>query len=227
MAAVDDIDGLSVVSPDHFYASFNTNTTTVPDGVGVVADNDVVEYNAGTWSLFFDGAALGTGTIDALHVDGTDIYFSTAGNTSVPGVGGVADDADIYLWDGAAFSRVWDGSAALPTGGGLTSTGDPDIDGLSVVSPTSFYVSFNTDGVAVPGVGIAQDEDILLFDGGVWSLFFDGTTNGLTTADHDIDAVHIGSVLAPDVTAPTVVVSSPVEAGVVGCACGDVGDGDG
>ena len=35
----------------------------------------------------------------------THLYFSTSANTNPPGVGGTADDADIYLWNGTAFSR--------------------------------------------------------------------------------------------------------------------------
>ena len=39
------------------------------------------------------------------------LYFSTSGNTNPPGVGGTADDADIYFWNGtAAFSRSIDAS---------------------------------------------------------------------------------------------------------------------
>ena len=34
------------------------------------------------------------------------LYFSTSGNTNPPSVGGTADDADIYCWNGSAFSRL-------------------------------------------------------------------------------------------------------------------------
>ena len=47
------------------------------------------------------------------------LYFSTAGTTNPPGVSGSADDADIYFWNGAAFSRAIDVSVApysLPSG---------------------------------------------------------------------------------------------------------------
>ena len=124
-----DLDGLTMVAPDHFYASFTTNTTVVPDGVGTVEDQDIVEYNAGTWSMFYD--ATGLTTMDAIHVAGPNaIYFSTATDSSVSGVSGPYDDADIYMWNGSGFSRMWDATAALPAGGGIASTSD--VDGLTI-----------------------------------------------------------------------------------------------
>ena len=113
------------------------------------------------------------------------LYFSTAGNTSVPGTGGTADDADIYFWDGAAFNRVVDASAApysLP--------GGANVDGFDRVSATQFYLSFN-GAVTVPGIGTVQDEDIVYFNGTSWSLYFDGSANGLASASFDLDAISI------------------------------------
>ncbi|MCV2393291.1 multicopper oxidase domain-containing protein, partial [Actinotalea sp. M2MS4P-6] len=40
------------------------------------------------------------------------LWFSTVGATNPPGVGGSADAADVYRWDGSGFSRVWDASVA-------------------------------------------------------------------------------------------------------------------
>lgn len=110
------------------------------------------------------------------------LYFSTASNQAVPGVAGPYDDADIYAWDGAAFSRVFDGSAAgLP--------GNTDIDALQVVDLDTFYVSFNRDGgTSVPGLGNVPDEDIVLYDAGAWSLYFDGSAVGLNEDGEDVDA---------------------------------------
>lgn len=121
------------------------------------------------------------------------LYFSTAGNTAVPGAGGIADDADIYSWDGTSFARVLDATVAgLPAGA--------NVDGLKVVG-NQIYLSFNNNGgVAVPGVGTVQDEDIAVYNTSTstWSLFFDGSAAGLTTGDEDVDAFDIltdGSVL--------------------------------
>ena len=223
-----DVDGLTVVAPDHFFVSFTTTATAVPGLVDPVQGEDIVEFNAGTWSLFLDGTAEGVASIDGVHVDGSDVYFSTVAPTTVPGVGGVADDADVYLWDGSAFSRVWDATAALPGGGGLASAAD--VDGLTVVAPEHLYLSFQST-VVIPGLGTVQGEDIVEFNAGTWSLFFDGTSNGLTAADSDVDAIHTGPILTPpDVVAPLVAVSSPsnwstvaAPVSVAGSATDDVG----
>jgi bacillopeptidase F len=136
------------------------------------------------------------------------LYFSTAGNTAVPGVGGTADNADIYSWDGASFARVLDATAVgLPSGA--------NVDGLKVAGG-KFYLSFNNAGVAVPGVGTVQDEDIVVYDTGTltWSLFFDGTAAGLNTDAEDVDAFDIladgslivstsGNVAVPGLAGPT------------------------
>jgi VCBS repeat-containing protein len=180
------IDGLQMVDADTFYVSFaNTELTTVP-GIAAVQDEDVLFYDAGTWSLYFDGTAQGLTTnghdIDAISVvDGT-LYFSTVGNSDVGGLGS-ADDGDIYSWDGSSFSRVFDASVVgLP--------GVADIDGLTVKG-TTFYMSFNRDaGTSVPGIGTVEDEAVVSYDGSTWSLYFSGP--GLDADDgQDIDAVHV------------------------------------
>ncbi|MEW6401885.1 MAG: S8 family serine peptidase, partial [Chloroflexota bacterium] len=178
------VDGFDRVDSTHFYLSFNGNVT-VP-GLGTVQDEDVLFYNAGTWSVFFDGTANGlSGTdVDAMNIVGGLLYFSTDTNTLPPGAGGSADDADIYRWNGgSSYTRVLDaagtGSLGLPSGA--------DIDGYVRVDAGRFYLSFNAD-VNIPGLGTVQDEDILYYDNGAWSVHFDGTVNGLTTSGLDVDA---------------------------------------
>ncbi len=121
------------------------------------------------------------------------LYFSTFGNSNPPGVGGTADDADIYFWDGAAFSRVVDASAA-PYSLPATGTGNANVDGFDRISATEFYMSFNGQ-VNVPGLGNVQDEDVVHYNSGTWSMFFDGSLFGLggTTAgtSFDLDAISI------------------------------------
>jgi hypothetical protein len=115
------------------------------------------------------------------------LHFSTAGDFAVPGTGGSPDDADIYSWNDVLFARVFDGSAALLPG-------NADIDALVVVDADTFYMSFSRNaGTTVPApVGTAQDEDIVLYDGGTWSLFFDGSDVGLAnSSDEDVDAFEI------------------------------------
>jgi len=113
----------------------------------------------------------------------SDLYFSTVGNTNPPGVSGTADDADIYLWNGTAFSRSIDVTAApynVPS--------SANVDGFSRVDTAHFYASFTGD-VTLPGIGTVADEDVVYFNGTSWSLWFDGSVNGLSGTD--LDAISI------------------------------------
>jgi hypothetical protein len=179
------VDGYDRVDANHFYVSFS-DSTVVP-GLGAVQDEDVVYYDNGTWSVFFDGSAAGmTGAardVDAITVAGGTLFFSTLGNVNPPGVTGTADDADIYRWNGTSFARVWDASAnGLAPGA--------NVDGLTRVDGSHLYLSF-TGGTAVPGLGAVQDEDVVYDDNGTWSVFFDGTAHGLTSGGQDVDAFDV------------------------------------
>lgn len=184
------IDGFVRVDASHFYLSFSAANTSVPT-LGNVQDEDIVYYNAGAWSVYFDGTARGltniNQNIDAFSLAGTNIYFSMAGNSNPPGVGGTADDADIYLWNGTAFSRVVDATTiGVPAGA--------NVDGLKFVDATHFYLSFTDDTTLTSLSGITltvQDEDVVFYNNGTWSVYFDGTGKGLTNSGHDIDAFDI------------------------------------
>ena len=137
------------------------------------------------------------------------LFFSTAGNTTVPGVLTPYDNADIYGWSGAggAYTRLLDG-----TGVGLAA--GADIDALVVIDADTFYMSFATDaGTVVPTLGLVQDEDVVKYDAGTWTMYFDGSNVGLGSATgagsnaEDVDAFEIlgaGSILVSTRGAPTV-----------------------
>jgi hypothetical protein len=187
------IDGLSVVDANHFYLSFAAASTTLPGNL-VVQDEDVVEYNNGTWSVFFDGAICGLNAsngldIDAISVSGSTLYFSTVGggNANRPtGVTGRPDDADVYTWTVGAAScgRALDGTAAgLP--------GNADIDGLTVVGGT-YYISFQRSaGTSVPGIagGPVQDESVVRYDGANWTRVFVGAGQLDGSNSQNVDAL--------------------------------------
>jgi serine protease AprX len=184
------VDGFDRLNAAQFYLSF-TGQVTVPGISGVVEDEDVVFFNGTSWSLFFDGTAHGLGgnnnlDLDAINLVGSTLYFSTLGNTNPPGVGGTADDADIYSWNGTAYARVIDASAApysLPAAA--------NVDGFVRVDATHFYLSFSADTTTVPVLGAVQDEDVLYYNNGTWSVYFDGTAHGLTNVNQDLDAFDI------------------------------------
>ncbi len=182
------VDAYHRVDGSHFYLSFSASNTSVP-GLGNVQDEDVVYFNNGIWSVFFNGTAHGltsTGEdIDAITVDGSTLYFSTLGNVNPPNVGGGADDADIYSWNGSSYSRVWDASAnGLP--------GNADVDGMDRVDGSHLYLSFTAGSTAVPSLGSVQDEDVVYRNGSTWSVYFDGTAHGLGgNGALDVDALDV------------------------------------
>ena len=52
------------------------------------------------------------------------------------------------------------------------------------------------DDTTLPTVGRVQDEDVVNWNGSRWSVFFDGTAHGLTTANLDVNAISVvGGVL--------------------------------
>ena len=123
--------------------------------------------------------------------------FSTNGNSNPPGVVGTADDANVYLRNGNGYSR-----SLLASSIGIPAAAD--VDGLIYVNSSKIYLSF-TDAVVLPNTPTltAQDEDVVLYDatkpaGQRFSLYFDGSANGLSATDagFDIDAFDIsGSTL--------------------------------
>ncbi len=181
-----DVDGYHRVDATHFYLSYDATTTIA--GLGTVQDEDIVFYDAGTWSIALDGSTVGLNSanedIDAFSIVGGTVYISTLGNTNPPGVGGAADDADIYRWNGgASFTRVWDATANGVAAG-------ENVDGYDRIDNTHFHMSFTTN-TTLPGLGTIQDEDVVYYDGGTWRLFFDGTSQGLTSDNEDIDALDV------------------------------------
>jgi len=178
------VDGFDRIDGSHFYLSFASDTTIA--GFGTVQDEDVVYYDQGDWSVYFDGTAAGLTAnnqdLDAISIVGGILYFSTAGATNPPGVTGTADDADIYSWNGSTFARVFDATAL-----GWSSV---NVDGFVRVDATHFYLSYASD-TTVPVLGAVQDEDVVYYDTGTWSMYFDGTSRGLTSNNLDIDAFDI------------------------------------
>ncbi|WP_456847126.1 S8 family serine peptidase [Cellulomonas sp. P5_C6] len=177
------VDGLDWIDTTHFYLSF-AGDVAIPN-LGTVQDEDVVYYNAGTWSVFFNGTAHGLTVanldLDAISIVGTTLYFSTLGNTNPPGVTGTADDADIYSWNGTSYARVIDATAiGLPAA--------TNVDGYVRRDATHYLLSFSTPTTTVPTLGTTQDEDIIANNAGTWTTLFDGTSHGLTSDNLDIDA---------------------------------------
>lgn len=125
------------------------------------------------------------------------VYVSAPGNGNVAGI--AYADEDIMRQDTATgqWTKVFDG-----TNNGLPAAADIDaLDYQNVNLQSLFYLSFDQP-VAVPGLGTVDDSDVVLrscFLGScAWSLAFDGSAHGLTTAAEDIDGLDVlagGSLL--------------------------------
>jgi hypothetical protein len=108
--------------------------------------------------------------------------FSTVATATVPGLAD-PDDADLYGYDGAAFHQRFDATAA-----GVPSSAN--VDGLVVLDDGHYLLSF-AGNVVLPGLGKVQDEDVVELRDGVWTVFFDGTSLGLTAGGADLDAISL------------------------------------
>ena len=145
-----------------------------------------------------------------------DRLVTFTGNLNVPGIGLTADE-DIVSYDADRnrFSMVFDGSDV-----GAKS----DVDGFALVDPNTLLLSFDGN-ITLPDIGRVDDSDIVQFDGtlgpntsGTFSVFFDGSLSGLTTAAEDVDAVEI----LADGTLLVSTLGNPVVPGLAGLADEDV-----
>jgi hypothetical protein len=164
-----------------FSILFSPKVSKVVNGVNL-ADEDIVRYDAATCEVttVFDGTAAGlpaTANLDAIALKDGDTYFSLLAPATVPGIAGKVDDSDVVAYDGNSFTLYLDGSA-----NGL-STNAEDVDAIAFDEAGKLLLS-TTGSYALPGGLKGGDEDLLRFDGGVWTLRFDGSHNaGLAAED--------------------------------------------
>lgn len=177
------VDGFDQVGANEYYVSFAVEVT-LPGGV-TLQKEDVAHFDGTNWSVFFDGTAngLGASNIDAISVVGGTLYFSTSDAALPTGAIGVGDDADIYSWDGSTCTQVYDATMEGWSGN--------NVDGLVFIDADHFYLSYSPTSTVVSGLGIVQDEDVVYYNSGVWSMYFDGTSKGLTTTSLDADAADL------------------------------------
>jgi hypothetical protein len=187
-------------SVDPFYSSFDGNGSV--SGVSF-ADEDILQFNGTTWSLYFDGSDVGLKSPDVFGfylVDGDTILL--AFNTSVT-VGGLTfAPTDIAQFDATSLGTTTAGTFSMYFNGadvGLDTSTDY-IDALDVLSDGSILLS-TRGNASVPGPSGLADEDILAFTpltlgsttSGTWTLYFDGSDVGLAdSADENIDALDVG-----------------------------------
>ena len=164
---------------------FSTDTrVALPAGVNA-GDEDVVRLFGGSFSLVFDGSALGVPAgagVDAVTRSGSHLILSF--DTAVDLGGVVYADEDLVRFDGAVFSSALDLSAQ-----GL----DPalDTDAVAAGGPGVWVLSFDSDG-ALGSVDFA-DEDVVLVNtsGGppTFSLLYDASSEHASWQSADLGAL--------------------------------------
>jgi len=134
------------------------------------------------------GAGLGLipapAEIGAWHgLPGGDSYLSLDITVALPGLPAPAEPRDVVEFDRASgtFSLVFDGSAA-----GVPSS--VRVDAVSQDLNGELLLSFDTT-VALAGGVVADDEDLVRYDGVVYAMVFDGSAAGVASST-DLDGVH-------------------------------------
>ncbi len=152
---------------------------------GLVAwPRDVVRYDGNGYSLAFDGASAGLGdaaSIDGLSKDGRDYLLSFETSQLLPG-GLLAKDHDVVRFSATGFSLEFDGTTA-----GVDDAWD--VDAIDFEHVGRLNLSFDTSGV-IGGVAFA-DEDLLTFNGTVWTLAWSGAGEDPAWTTADLDAVFV------------------------------------
>ena len=164
---------------------FSTTGVGSVFGVDAFEDEDLLEWNGSAFELLFDGSDHQLGRdknrdINAVDVLANgDIVFSIKGDKE--NFGGINfEEEDLILWDGAAYSMFFEGDP-----NGLDGMSE-DIDAVHVVNAD--YFIFSTSGNGSAGGVSWADEDLVLFENGAFSVFWDGSDHGLKS---DLDAVDL------------------------------------
>lgn len=229
---------VGVASPDlSAFAIVNANTVLMSFGANVTVNGvtatpqDVLRFDAtnlgsatiGTFSMYFDGSDVGFADttnekIDSLKLlpDGR-LLISATGNPSVTGAT-IARDEDVLAFAPTTLGDTTSGTWSMYFDGsdvGLSETSGEDIDALDVVG-NNIYLSaqdiFSVNGIA------GEDDDIFICTatsiGDVTacnyssSLYFDGSTWGLTA--NDIDGINfLASVSIPTAVPTNIGTSTP------------------
>jgi sugar lactone lactonase YvrE len=203
-----DLFAFHLLDQDSLLLSFTASVTV---GGQTYVPTDIVRFDAtslganttGTFSLYFNGIDVGLDTtsenIDALDIllDGR-ILISTTGNPTVPGLSGLADE-DILAFTPTTLGTTTRGTWAWYFDGSDVALGSSseDLDALDIGPNGAIYLSTLGD-FAVTGIS-GFDEDIFVCSptslGSVTvcnfssTLFFDGSTWGLST--NDVDAFNL------------------------------------
>jgi hypothetical protein len=152
--------------------------TTVTLGAATVNDENVAVDNlAGTVTVQSIGSIPAETELDAYAVGSHGEQLLSFDTTVLLPGGGTARPGDVWRYDGVSYSVEFEAAArGVPNGANL--------DAVALYASSlllSFDVSLDLGGVD------AEPEDLVLFDGSTFSIFFDGSAAGIAPG-LDLDA---------------------------------------
>jgi hypothetical protein len=120
------------------------------------------------------------------------LFLSTTGGGTIGNLSYSDEDVLSYKPSTGQWVKTFDGTNA-----GLPASADIDAFAYRYQSPYSYmYMSFDTP-VAVPGLGTVDDSDVVVYavtlGNSSWSMVFDGSQYGLTTAAEDVDGFELAT----------------------------------
>jgi hypothetical protein len=160
------------------------DTTVALSGGLTARAGEIVTWNGSNYSIFFSPTSVGLpgGVLtDAIALTGSGLLLSFDVDVALPGGLTVADE-DLVYFNGANFTLAFDGSAE-----GLDRA--LDVDAVDDLGGGVFLLSFSTSG-SVGGV-VFDDEDVLRYAGGNWTLEFDASAADERWRAADLDAVMV------------------------------------
>jgi hypothetical protein len=183
---------ISASHSGHITANSANDQVTVTASSISFKSNDILRCtlsgNTCTWDLLLTGSAMGISGVnlrDFEVLDNGDILFTIDRTKTLVGIGKVTPRDVLRYHAGGGLSIELAGSTI-----GLTRSSE-DIDAVAVASDGKLVIS--TIGTAtINGVGKVRDRDLVKIDGTTGSLYFDGSSVGLTSSSEDIAAAWIG-----------------------------------
>ncbi len=153
---------------------------------------DVVRWNGVTYTLIFDGSAVGvpaSAAVDAIGRASGELLLSFDGVVTLGLVTALPED--LIRWNGSTATLHFDGSVAgVPAG--------VDLDAVHVLPTGRLLLSF--DAAATIGGVSGQDEDVFEYNpvGGLWELALDRSAANAAWTPANLDALHARAVSQGD-----------------------------
>ena len=190
-----------LLTGDLIYVSSTSGGTV--DGIDF-GDEDILKYDiaADTWEMHFDGSDVGLmrADIDAFHLmDDDSFLFSIDRGRRLPGLGRV-DNADIIRFVPTSLGDDTAGTLSpyfIGADHGLTRRGE-NIDAISMDAAGRLIIS-TTGRFSVDALGGGEldgdDTDLIAYEAGGFTTYFDGSDNDLQKGREDVDAAAVDDLM--------------------------------